>query len=72
MEKQEPDVNQDAARIVAKSAGAPDQLPAGLEAAWADWSKRIHGCDERTMTLLRAAFEAGIEAQKRSASQHRD
>jgi len=39
-----------------------DALPADLEAAWAAWSKAIKGCDARTMTLLRAAFEAGADA----------
>jgi hypothetical protein len=60
MSKREPDHNEEAARIVAKSTGGVDELPPGLEAAWQAWSAHIQGCDERTMTLLRAAFhEAG-------------
>jgi hypothetical protein len=60
-----PDPNEDAARVVKESTASADQLPAGLEAAWKDWSRRIQGCDERTMSLLRAAFEAGADAAKR-------
>jgi len=37
-------------------------MPADLEAAWAEWSKGVKNVDERAMTLLRAAFEAGAEA----------
>jgi hypothetical protein len=59
------DANEDAADVVRRSTEANDELPAGLEAAWADWSKRIKGVDERTMTLLRAAFEAGADAATR-------
>ena len=56
-----PDPNVEAARVVGKATGA-DALPAGLEAAWAEWSKGIKNVDERGMTLLRAAFEAGADA----------
>lgn len=57
-----PDPNENAARIVGESAGSPDSQPADLEAAWAEWSSHIQGVDERGMSLLRAAFEAGYEA----------
>lgn len=53
-----PDPNEDAARVVRESTAGSD-LPADLEAAWAEWSKGIKNVDERGMTLLRAAFEAG-------------
>ncbi len=53
-----PDPNVEAARVVGKATRA-DSLPADLEAAWAEWSKSIKNVDERGMTLLRAAFEAG-------------
>ena len=59
------DVNEDAAEVVRRSTAQPDELPADLEAAWADWSGRIKGVDERTMTLLRAAFETGVAAARR-------
>lgn len=60
MSKGDPDPNQEAARLVDRATrGAPEEMPADLEAAWEAWSGRIQGCDERTMTLLRAAFEAG-------------
>jgi|GEM_PF-1329837 len=56
------DPNQNAARIVGQAAGRDRPLPADVEAAWAEWSKGIKGVDERGWTLLRAAFEAGLEA----------
>jgi len=62
----DPDPNVDAARIVNEATGADKPLPAGLEAAWAEWSKGIQNVDERGMTLLRAAFEAGYEAGSNS------
>ena len=57
-----PDENEEAARIVESTTEQPDDLPADIEATWAKWSKGIQGCDDRTMTLLRAAFEAGVAA----------
>ncbi len=54
----------DAARVVRESTSRDDALPESLEAAWEAWSAGIQGCDERTYTLLRAAFEAGIGAAK--------
>jgi len=39
-----------------------EPLPAGVEAAWAAWSAGVGKVDARTMALLRAAFEAGVEA----------
>jgi hypothetical protein len=41
-------------------------LPADLEVAWAEWSRAIKNVDTRGMTLLRAAFEAGVEAGRSS------
>lgn len=58
-----PDPNANAARIVREStASQADPLPTDLEAAWEAWSTHIQKVDERGMTLLRAAFEAGWEA----------
>lgn len=69
--EQDPNIN--AARIVGEATGADKPLPAGLEAAWAEWSKGIQNVDERGMTLLRAAFEAGYEAgQSSSAPTNKD
>ena len=62
-----PDPNANAARIVSESTATGD-LPADLEAAWAEWSAGIQGVDERGMTLLRAAFEAGYETNRSSAA----
>ncbi len=56
-----PDPNENAARMVGKSTAA-GSLPCGLETAWAQWSASIQNVDERGMTLLRAAFEAGHES----------
>ncbi len=55
------DPNVNAARIVRESTQDQDKLPADLEAAWGEWFKGIQKVDERAMTLLRAAFEAGYE-----------
>jgi len=60
-----PDPNVNAARIVAESTAAADGTSADLETAWAEWSRQIQKVDERGMTLLRAAFEAGWEAGQR-------
>lgn len=57
-----PDPNENAARIVSESAGDSEALPADVEAAWVEWSSHIQNVDERGMTLLRAAFEAGYDA----------
>ena len=59
-----PDPNLTAARVVGEVAatqGTPTETD--LEAAWAAWSSQIQKVDERGMTLLRAAFEAGWEAR---------
>jgi len=53
------------AKIQAQAKQAAAELEAtgdDLEAAWAEWSRHIQKVDERGMTLLRAAFEAGWEA----------
>ena len=39
-------------------------LPSGVEAAWKAWSAGVQKVDARTMALLRAAFEVGVEAGK--------
>jgi hypothetical protein len=57
------DENQSAAGTIGKViARHSEPLPADLEAAWTAWSAGIAKVDARTMTLLRAAFEAGAEA----------
>ncbi len=57
-----PDPNVNAARIVAESTAAQASAGADIEAAWAEWSSHLQRVDERTLTLLRAAFEAGWDA----------
>ena len=59
-----PDPNANAARIVAEATATQPDATANLEAAWAAWSAHIQKVDERGMSLLRAAFEAGFEAGK--------
>ena len=62
-QKQREDENQAAHRVVRKSTGEGEQAsPPGLEEAWREWSQHIQKVDERSLTLLRAAFEAGYEA----------
>ena len=60
-----PDPNTNAARIVRESTGTADKPPANMEAAWAAWAASIQRVDERGMTLLKAAFEAGFDAGQR-------
>jgi len=62
------DVNEQAADIVRRSTASKDETPVGVEAAWEDWSRRIQRVDQRTMTLLRAAFDAGVEAAGRAGA----
>ena len=63
MKASKPDFNQNAARIAKESTSDHETpLPADLEEAWAEWSRSIQKVDERGMTLLRAAFEAGYGA----------
>ena len=45
-------------------------LPADPEEAWKVWSAGIQKVDERGMTLLRAAFRAGVEVGRRSPLAH--
>lgn len=61
------DPNEDAADVVVRSTEQADALPSDVEASWQDWSKRVKGLDERTNTLLRAAFEAGVAAAQRAS-----
>lgn len=61
-----PDPNENAARIVSESTTA-DALPADVEAAWEQWSAGIQNVDERGMTLLKVAFEAGFDAASHSS-----
>ena len=58
-----PDPNANAARIVREATAGETPVPADLEAAWQAWSAGVQKMDERGMTLLRAAFEAGWEAR---------
>ena len=57
-----PDPNSNAARIVAEATASQPDNAADLESAWAAWSAHLQKVDERGMTLLKAAFEAGYEA----------
>lgn len=57
-----PDPNENAARIVREATLGHTTPSAGIEAAWQVWSAHIQNVDERGMTLLKAAFEAGFDA----------
>ena len=63
-EQHNPDPNENAARIVAESTRPHEKTLVGadVESAWLAWSGHIQNVDERTLTLLRAAFEAGYDA----------
>jgi hypothetical protein len=61
--KHNPDPDEDAARIVAGSeAREAAHTPGDLEAAWREWSSHLQKIDERAMSQLKGAFEAGFEA----------
>lgn len=62
------DPNEAAADLLRKATQDEDSLPPDLEAAWEAWIGSIQQTDERVRTLLRAAFEAGIEVGSQSAS----
>jgi hypothetical protein len=65
------DANQAAARVVKQSTSKHEKpLPTDLEAAWVEWSRGVQKVDARAMALLRAAFEAGADAAKRSTKLH--
>ena len=57
-----PDPNVNAARIVRQATDDAERLPPDVESAWAEWASHIQNVDERGLSLLRAAFEAGWEA----------
>ena len=60
-----PDPNDNAARIVKQATPGETVELADFEAAWLQWAAHIREVDERGMTLLRAAFEAGWVAGRR-------
>jgi len=65
MKKPKPDFNQAAAQAVKRlTAMHETKLPADMEAAWEAWITGVQKIDTRIRTLLRAAFEAGAEAQR--------
>lgn len=60
------DPSQVAARIVRESTSKEEPLPADVEAAWERWSAGVGRIDDRAAALLRAAFEAGVEAARQA------
>jgi hypothetical protein len=54
-------------RLDAKMAEHEQPLPADVEQAWQTWSASIQRVDERGWALLRAAFEAGVEAGRQGS-----
>jgi hypothetical protein len=62
----EPHESQVPARVAREStAGQP--LAPDVQAAWEAWSAGVGEVDPATRALLRAAFEAGAEAERRAA-----
>lgn len=59
----ERDSNESAADAVRRATERPTPIHADEEAAWLAWSKQLQRVDSRTLTLLRAAFDAGIAAR---------
>lgn len=53
------DENEEAARVIRQSTEGGDRLPEAQESAWEAWARGIQAVDDRTRTLLMAAFEAG-------------
>lgn len=62
------DPNEDAARVVRDATTSGDTLPADIEAAWEAWAQSIQDVDERTVALMRAAFEVGAEAAAKTSA----
>ena len=63
------DENQAAADFIRQTVAKHVQrLPPDVEAAWRAWSAGVGKLDERAMSLLRAAFEAGVEAARKQDS----
>jgi hypothetical protein len=63
----ERDVNEAAADVIRHTLAQHEKpLPPDVEEAWRFWSASIQNVDERGMTLLRAAFEAGVEAAQKT------
>ena len=60
-ERDENEAAADAVRQTLKTHETP--LPADVEAAWSAGVRKV---DKRTMSLLRAAFEVGVEVGKGS------
>jgi hypothetical protein len=61
-----PDPNANAARIAKQATSAETVAFADFEAAWLEWASGIQAVDEHALTLLKAAFEAGWQAGRRS------
>jgi hypothetical protein len=60
------DAHQNIVRTLSEATAKHENpLPAGIEAAWEEWSRGIGKVDARGMALLRAAFEVGVEAGRR-------
>ena len=64
--KHESDPNVNAARIVHEATCREPEKHADADAAFEAWSASIHGLDERMRTMLRAAFDVGVEFGRRA------
>ena len=62
------DMNQAAARIVSETIKRSETtISANIESAWEEWSRGVAKVDARTMVLLKAAFEAGVDVGQSKA-----
>lgn len=57
-----------AARIVAKATRDEQAASGDIKAAWEEWSRNIPKLDERGMSLVKAAFEAGWAGGRSSSA----
>lgn len=71
MSKPKDDAAQNAVRVAKQATDRnADALPDDVEKAWEAWSRGIAKLDARTMALLRAAFEVGVEAARGKQNEH--
>jgi hypothetical protein len=55
----------DSQLVAGPEARAAVETSEELEAAWREWANRAANVDQRTMSLLQTAFQAGFEAGRK-------
>lgn len=61
------DANEQAADAVRRGTERPTPLYGDPDAAWDAWAKQLQKVEPRTLTLLRAAFDAGVVAGRNTS-----